>query len=88
MKRRAKLNDRQLTVLRRIGEDDQPVTSRESDLAVTVYALRSRGLVTTLRQDGAWVAQITNAGRYYLEHGQYPQQPGTATSVQRPETGS
>jgi hypothetical protein len=66
-----KLLPHQVDLLRRIGEGRDPVTSRESRLATTVYALRGRRLVTTPRSGGAWTAAITDAGRYYLEHGRY-----------------
>ncbi|GAA1375970.1 hypothetical protein [Streptomyces beijiangensis] len=63
---RTKLNERQLAVLRRICHDDTPVTSDDSRLAVTVYALRSRGLVTTTRTGGRWSAAPTEAGHRHL----------------------
>jgi hypothetical protein len=69
-----RLNERQLSLLKRIGEGSQPVTSKEPALATTVYALRNRGLVTTLRVAGAWTAVITDAGRYYLEHDRHPKE--------------
>jgi len=75
MQRWDKLNDRQLAVLRRIGEGVNPVSRSDSDLAASVYALRNRGLVTTPRRDGLWHAEITDAGRFYLEHGRHPDQP-------------
>jgi hypothetical protein len=66
------LNDRQLYLLRRIADGVEPVTSREYHLAISVYALRDRGLVTTTRTGGgAWIASITDEGRYYLAHGHY-----------------
>ncbi|GAA4049152.1 hypothetical protein GCM10022248_15140 [Nonomuraea soli] len=70
MRRWAKLNERQMATLRRIAEGD-PVTAKDSDLARTVYALRDRGLVSTPRTNGVWVAEVTEAGRFYLEHGYY-----------------
>ena len=70
---KARLNTRQVELLRRIVEGVEPVTSREHTLAITVYALRSRGLVTTRRADGIWVAAATDTGRYYAEHGTYPE---------------
>ena len=73
MPRWRSLNPRQLAVLRRIGEGRAPVTSREPALAPTVYALRGRRLVTAARANGEWTARITDAGRYYLEHGRYQQ---------------
>jgi hypothetical protein len=78
VQRWAKLNDRQLTVLRRISEGYEPVTAKTSELANTVYALRSRGLVTTPRKDGVWHAEITDAGRFYMQHGHHPDKPTPA----------
>jgi DNA-binding IscR family transcriptional regulator len=66
------VNDRQLALLRRVAEGVEPVTSREYHLATTMYALRNRGLVTTKRMGGgAWIASITEEGRYYLAHGHH-----------------
>jgi hypothetical protein len=76
MHRWDKLNERQLSVLQRIGGDGEPVTAAEPGLANTVYALRGRGLVTTPRKDGVWQAEITDEGRFYLENGRHPETPG------------
>src|SRR5438132_1710094 len=70
--RNYRLNERQLSLLKRIAEGGQPVTSKEPALATTVYALRNRWLVTTSRSAGVWTAAITDAGLYYLEHGHHP----------------
>lgn len=69
------LNERQLAVLKRVGDQAEPVTSKESSLARTIYALRDRGLVETPRSDGRWTAAITATGRFYLEHGYHPGRP-------------
>lgn len=66
-RRPLKLNARQVALLRRIVEEREPVSSSEPALAVTVYALRSRGLVITRRAGGGWVAQVTDSGRLHLE---------------------
>ncbi|MGV9918354.1 PE-PGRS family protein [Streptomyces cellulosae] len=79
----AALNERQLTVLKRIGAGSEPVTSKDSNLATTVYALRGRGLVTTPRQNGVWRAEITEAGTYYLEHGRHPDLPDRERTASR-----
>ncbi|MFJ8469591.1 hypothetical protein [Streptomyces swartbergensis] len=63
---RTKLNERQLDVLRRICHGETPITSDDSGLAATVYALRNRGLVTTTRADGRWSAAPTEAGHRHL----------------------
>jgi hypothetical protein len=69
---RKNVNERQLTLLRRIADGVDLVTSREYHLATSVYALRNRGLVATTREGGgAWTASITDDGRYYLAHGQH-----------------
>lgn len=70
MRRWAKLNERQMTTLRRIA-DGESVTAKDSDLARTVYALRDRGLISTPRTDGIWIAEVTEAGRFYLANGYY-----------------
>lgn len=82
---KARLNARQNALLRRIADGAEPVTAREHTLAVTVYALRSRGLVTTPRVQGVWVAVITDAGRFYLEHDAYPLSPARS---RRPQPGA
>ncbi|MER6007434.1 hypothetical protein ABT120_53460 [Nonomuraea angiospora] len=59
-----------MATLRRIAEGES-VTAKDSDLARTVYALRDRGLVSTPRENGIWIAEVTEAGRFYLAHGYY-----------------
>ncbi|MFG2825644.1 hypothetical protein ACGFX4_40220 [Kitasatospora sp. NPDC048365] len=66
------LNDRQLTVLRRICEPGEPVTSTDSHLANSVYALRRRGLVTTQWEGGGWTASATLAGREHVSRANDP----------------
>lgn len=58
--------------------------TRKHELAVTVYALRDRGLVNTRRSGGTWEAEITEAGRRYLSHEYYP--GDLASKVPSPET--
>ncbi len=72
------LNDRQLALLTRIGGGADPVTSHSPELAVTARALRDRGLVTMPRKKGRWQAEITDVGRFYLEHGHHPDRPELA----------
>jgi hypothetical protein len=81
VRRQAKLNDLQLAVLRRIGAGNDPVTARNPELARTVYALRDRRLVTTPRTEGVWVAHITDAGRFYLDHGRHPNHPAPTNAA-------
>ncbi|WP_257134520.1 PE-PGRS family protein [Streptomyces sp. ms115] len=72
------MNDRQLALLTRIEDGTDPVTSDSPELAVTARALRDRGLVTMPRKRGRWQAEITDAGRFYLEHGHHPDRPELA----------
>ncbi len=72
------LNDRQLALLTRIGAGSDPVTSDSPELAITARALRDRGLITMPRKSGRWQAEITDAGRFYLEHGHHPDRPEPA----------
>ena len=41
----------------------------------STYALRDRGLVTVSRRGGGWRAEVTEAGRFYLQHGHHPDHP-------------
>ncbi|MFD5081673.1 hypothetical protein ACFWOG_03415 [Kitasatospora sp. NPDC058406] len=53
-------------MLRRICESGNPVTSADSHLVNSVYALRRRGLVTTHWESGGWTASATPAGREHV----------------------
>ncbi|MFF3271696.1 PE-PGRS family protein [Streptomyces chrestomyceticus] len=77
------INDRQLALLSSIGEGTEPVTSDSPELAATARALKGRGLITMPRKDGKWQAQITDTGRFYLEHGHHPDRPERAPQKQR-----
>jgi hypothetical protein len=79
------LNERQLTVLRRIAEGVEPVTSAEPHLARTVYALRDRGLVEAKRRAGRWAATITPAGSTFAATGSHPDEtrPPVPAAVSR-----
>lgn len=72
------LNERQLTLLRRIAENGTPVLRSEHHLAVSIYALRSRRLVTTTGQRRFWTATVTDLGRSALEFGSLPAPPKTS----------
>jgi hypothetical protein len=77
MARTKRLNERQLALLRRICDDGTPVTSADSTLATTVYALRNRGLVALTRKDGRWTAHPTTAGSQHLALADgHPTEPG------------
>ncbi|MDX2936374.1 PE-PGRS family protein [Streptomyces ipomoeae] len=77
------LNDRQLALLTRIGDGTDPVTSDNPELALTARALKERRLIAMPKQGGKWRAEITDAGRFYLEHGHHPDRPEPAQRKQR-----
>ncbi len=84
MYRWSPLNDRQLALLTRIGEGTDPVTSESPELANTARAIKGRGFITMPRRGGKWQAEITDDGRFYLEHGHHPDRPEPAPRKQRP----
>ncbi|MGW1718860.1 PE-PGRS family protein [Streptomyces sp. NPDC002156] len=77
------LNDRQLALLSRIEGGSDPVTSDSPELALTARALKERRLITMPKQGGKWQAEITDAGRFYLEHGHHPDRPEPVPRKQR-----
>jgi hypothetical protein len=68
------LNDRQLALLRNIAAGEDP-GAQDPSMRRSTYALRDRGLVTVSRRGGGWRADVTEAGRFYLEHGHHPEHP-------------
>jgi len=88
MHRWSPLNDRQLALLTRIGDGTNPVTSDSPEFALTARALKERHLITMPKQDGKWQAEITDAGRFYLEHGHHPDRPEPASRKPRPAHGA
>ncbi|HEV2373566.1 MAG TPA: hypothetical protein VGS19_15505 [Streptosporangiaceae bacterium] len=70
------LNDRQLEVLRRLGADQDLSHPQDVRFRTSARVLQGRGLVKVSRRDGGWQAALTEAGRFYLDHGHHPDQPG------------
>lgn len=68
------VNDLQEKVLRWIADGCPAgeVPTRDFTYKTSAYALQGRGLATVDRRGGRWRAEITDAGRHYLEHGSYP----------------
>ena len=69
---RAALNSRQLEVLTWICAGSPDGVMDGYSHKTTAVALKSRRLVTVNGRGGLWSAHATEAGRYYLEHGSYP----------------
>ena len=74
-RRRAKLNTRQLEVLKWIADGCPDGVMEDFTYKTTAVALQSRGLVTVRRTKDGWTALITPAGEHYLGHGDYPPRP-------------
>lgn len=75
MQRWDPLNERQFFLLKRISEGDDLSGPDGVSSRVSARGLQSRRLVTVSRRGGAWRATITDAGRFYLEHGYHPDHP-------------
>ncbi|WP_406075164.1 PE-PGRS family protein [Streptomyces virginiae] len=88
MHRWSPLNDRQLALLTRISEGVEPVTSDTPELALTARALKERGHIAMPKEDGRWRAEITEVGRFYLQHGHHPDRPEPAPRKSRAATTS
>lgn len=68
---RKPVNSRQLEVLQWIADGCPVGVMPDSSHKTTAVALRNRGLAK-LSKRGGWNAEITDEGRYFLEHGAYP----------------
>jgi hypothetical protein len=77
----ARLNTRQLEVLRWIGDGCPEGHWRPADFSykTSALALKDRGLVTIKGRARTWAASVTEVGTHYLEHGSFP--PGYRTAA-------
>ncbi|PZO68525.1 MAG: hypothetical protein DI634_09180 [Kocuria palustris] len=66
------LNDAQLLVLRWVADGTDLDNPPSETFKTSTVALRSRGVVTLDKRRGHWSISITEAGRFYLEHGRRP----------------
>ncbi|MCP2298342.1 hypothetical protein APR11_004787 [Nocardia amikacinitolerans] len=66
------INQNQLDVLRWVGSGCLDGLMTGNTYKLTAKVLEWRGLLTVSRKRGVWRAEITEAGRHYLEHGDYP----------------
>ena len=66
------LSARQVEILRWVADGCPDGVWKDFTYKHTAYALAERGLVTVDRRRDSWSAQITAAGRHYLQHGTYP----------------
>lgn len=86
--RRGPLNAKQAHVLQWIA-DGCPAGAMEGfAYKHSARALQDRHLVSVTRKRGVWRAEITEAGRYYLDHGTYPHTPLAAAHDDATDTDS
>jgi hypothetical protein len=62
-------------VLRWIADGCPDGVMKGFTFKTTAMALQARRLVVVSRKGGAWRAEATEAGRYYVRHGAYPRWP-------------
>src|SRR4051812_46738926 len=72
---RKTLNEKQLDVLRWIADGCPDGVFTDHSHRISAASLRARGLVTTAGRGPRWRAQITSAGREYLERAARPGAP-------------
>lgn len=73
MARYAKLSDKQLAVLRWVAEGrPKGVYEDGFEHRITARALERRGLLSVRGHGASWRAALTDDGRYYLAHDDYP----------------
>jgi hypothetical protein len=73
--RHAPLTDRQLAVLRWIGDGCPAGQWPDDTHKISARALETRYLAAVSRWYGKWRAELRPDGVYYLEHGTYPDPP-------------
>ena len=76
MRRDQPLNEVQQKVLRWVGDGCPTGVMQGHSYKRTARALQDRRLVTVRRGPEGWSAELADAGRYYLEHGEFPEQTG------------
>ena len=84
---RKRLNDQQSKILRWIGQGCPDGEQPGAGYKLSAQALQSRSLAKVSRRQGIWTAELTDDGRHYLEHGDYPPAPA-ATGVRKTTTAA
>ncbi|MDX3643170.1 hypothetical protein [Streptomyces sp. MB09-02B] len=75
------MNERQLQVLRWVGQGCPEGIWRGEAHKLSCQALQSRGLVKVSRGKGHWSAALTTAGQHFLDHGSHPPDKSRATDT-------
>lgn len=87
MRRWTPLNDRQLEVLKAIDASTDLSSSEHSASRRSALVLRDRGLISISKAKGVWRAEMTEAGRFYVDHGHHPDDPrNLALVTEKPTT--
>ena len=84
----APISAHQVEVLRWIADGCPDGVMTGYSYKTTAKALQGRRLVTAGVRAGAWRAEITEAGRYYLDHGCYPLGLWPRQAAHRAQTAS
>lgn len=83
------LNDVQVSVLHWIAEGCDTNSLPSPTYKTSAVALQNRGLIYLDRRWGHWKATLTDKGRYYVQHGRYPDPPAKPVKTEpRPTMGS
>jgi excisionase family DNA binding protein len=72
---RPRLNERQCEVLRWVADGCPPGRYEGDAHKQTARALESRRLARVSRKAGVWMAELTEEGQFYLDHGRYDDPP-------------
>ncbi len=75
MAQKNSINATQLQVLRWVGEGCPDGVMSGHGFKVSAKALEWRGLMTISTRGGEWRAELTDDGRYYVEHGRFRPEP-------------
>ncbi|WP_116201984.1 hypothetical protein [Amycolatopsis circi] len=86
MKRWEPLNERQLDLLKRVDAAEDLSGPAHNRLRHSANAVRDRGLITISKRGGRWQAEMTEAGRFYLDHGYHPDDPRHADKRSQTQT--
>lgn len=78
-----KLTERQVEVLRWIGDGCPARDWPDEGHKVMARAMTYRGLADVRRKHKVWTATITDAGRYYLDHGHPLTRPASEPGPER-----
>ncbi|MCS4275149.1 DNA polymerase IIIc chi subunit [Mycetocola sp. BIGb0189] len=70
-----RINDAQRRVLQWVAEGADLDNPPSGTFKTSAPALHTRGLVKLDKRRGHWSVEITEAGKFYLEHGHYPDSP-------------